>query len=62
LPRAGQHQLQRRSEPIVRTPEDAFRCLMGSKLDLPVVGNRLLRKTGQNASLKQDYSTAFDLD
>jgi carbamoyltransferase len=51
-----------RGEPIVCTPEDAFRCFMGSELDLLVVGNCVLRKTEQNASLKQDYSTAFDLD
>jgi carbamoyltransferase len=51
-----------RGEPIVCTPEDAFRCFMGSELDLLVVGNCILRKIEQNASLKQDYSTAFDLD
>ena len=28
-----------RSEPIVCTPEDAFRCFMGTELDLLVVGN-----------------------
>jgi hypothetical protein len=27
-----------------------------------VVGNCVLLKTEQNASLKQDYSAAFDLD
>jgi carbamoyltransferase len=51
-----------RGEPIVCTPEDAFRCFMGSELDLLVVGNCVLRKTEQNASLKRDYSTAFDPD
>ena len=51
-----------RGEPIVCAPEDAFRCFMGSELDLLVVGNCLLTKTEQNPSLKQDYSTAFDLD
>jgi len=51
-----------RGEPIVCTPEDAFRCFMGSELDLLVVGNCVLRKADQDASLKQDYSSAFELD
>jgi carbamoyltransferase len=51
-----------RGEPIVCTPEDAFRCFMGNELDLLVIGNCMLRKVGQDASLKQDYSSAFELD
>jgi carbamoyltransferase len=51
-----------RGEPIVCTPEDAFRCFMGNELDLLVVGNCVLRKSEQNAALKQDYSSAFELD
>jgi carbamoyltransferase len=51
-----------RGEPIVCTPEDAFRCFMGNELDLLVVGNCVLRKPEQNAALKQDYSSAFELD
>ena len=51
-----------RGEPIVCTPDDAFRCFMGSELDLLVVGNCVLIKTDQDPSLKKDYSTAFDLD
>ena len=51
-----------RSEPIVCTPEDAFRCFMGSDIDVLVVGNCLLRKEDQNPALKQDYKHAFDLD
>jgi carbamoyltransferase len=51
-----------RGEPIVCTPEDAFRCFMGNELDLLVVGNCMLRKSEQNAALKQDYSSAFELD
>jgi hypothetical protein len=31
-------------------------------LDLLVVGNCVLRKSEQNAALKQDYSSAFELD
>ena len=51
-----------RGEPIVCTPEDAFRCFMGNELDVLVVGNCVLRKSEQNPDLKQDYSSAFDLD
>ena len=51
-----------RGEPIVCTPEDAFRCFMGSELDLLVVGNCVLTKQEQNQNLKQDYSRAFELD
>jgi carbamoyltransferase len=51
-----------RGEPIVCTPEDAFRCFMGNELDLLAVGNCVLRKADQDASLKQDYSSAFELD
>lgn len=51
-----------RGEPIVCTPEDAFRCFMGNELDLLVVGNCVLAKQEQNQTLKQDYSQAFDLD
>ena len=51
-----------RGEPIVCTPEDAFRCFMGNELDLLVVGSCVLAKQAQNQTLKQDYSRAFDLD
>jgi carbamoyltransferase len=51
-----------RGEPIVCTPEDAFRCFMGNELELLVVGNCVLRKAQQNAELKRDYSSAFELD
>jgi len=51
-----------RGEPIVCTPEDAFRCFMGNELDLLVVGNCVLHKAGQDQSLKRDYSSAFELD
>ena len=51
-----------RGEPIVCTPEDAFRCFMGNELDLLVIGNCVLHKTAQDHRLKRDYSSAFDLD
>jgi carbamoyltransferase len=51
-----------RGEPIVCTPEDAFRCFMGNELDMLVVGNCILQKAEQDARLKRDYSQAFELD
>ena len=49
-----------RGEPIVCTPEDAFRCFMGNELDFLVVGNCVLKKAEQDPALKQDFSSAFD--
>jgi carbamoyltransferase len=51
-----------RGEPIANTPEDAFRCLMGSEIDMLVVGNCVLDKERQNSSLVLDYRNAFDPD
>ncbi|GGF65016.1 hypothetical protein GCM10007301_26030 [Azorhizobium oxalatiphilum] len=51
-----------RGEPIVCTPEDAFRCLMGTEIEVLAVGNCLLRKEAQNPALKLNYETAFELD
>jgi carbamoyltransferase len=51
-----------RGEPIVHTPEDAFRCFMGTELDVLAVGNCLLRKRDQPDSLRQEYHTSFALD
>jgi carbamoyltransferase len=51
-----------RGEPIVATPEDAFRCFMGTELDMLVVGNAILRKEDQPAHLKGDYKNAYELD
>ncbi|MEK4034775.1 carbamoyltransferase [Methylocystis sp. IM3] len=51
-----------RGEPIVSTPEDAFRCFMGSDIEFLAVGNCILRKADQDASLALDYKNAFELD
>jgi carbamoyltransferase len=51
-----------RGEPIVCTPEDAFRCFMGSEIEVLTVGNCFLLKEDQDPSLKLDYKNAFDLD
>ena len=51
-----------RGEPIVCTPQDAFRCFMGTEMDLLVVGNCLLRKADQDPALAVDYAENFALD
>ena len=51
-----------RGEPIVCTPEDAFRCFMGTELDVLAVGNCYLRKGDQDPALKAAYSENFELD
>ncbi len=51
-----------RGEPIVCTPQDAFRCFMGNELDVLAVGNCYLRKEEQNPALRQNYEMAFEPD
>jgi len=51
-----------RGEPIVCTPEDAFKCFMGTELDLLVVGNCVLNKNLQDNKLIKSYKDKYDLD
>ncbi len=51
-----------RGEPIVCTPEDAFKCFMGTEMDVLVIGNAYLEKARQDPSLQTDYKDAFELD
>ncbi|MES2905689.1 MAG: carbamoyltransferase [Pseudomonadota bacterium] len=51
-----------RGEPIVGTPEDAFRCFMGTDIEVLIVGNCMLRKEEQDMALKQNYEDKFERD
>ena len=51
-----------RGEPIVCTPEDAFRCFMGTEIEALAIGNCFLLKHKQNPSLRQNYEQKFELD
>ena len=51
-----------RGEPIVCTPTDAFKCFMGTDLDMLTIGNYLLYKEEQNLFLKENYEERYDLD
>jgi len=50
-----------RSEPIVATPEDAFRCFMGTDIEILVIENCFLEKKKQKVD-KKNYFKDFDLD
>ncbi len=51
-----------RGEPIVGSPEDAFRCFMGTEIERLAVGNCWLRKEDQNPALKQNHVPQSGLD
>lgn len=51
-----------RGEPIVCTPEDAFKCFMGTELDCLVIGNCFLEKSAQNSELIENYENKYELD
>ncbi|WP_068081830.1 carbamoyltransferase [Polycladidibacter stylochi] len=51
-----------RGEPIVCTPQDAFRCFMGTELDMLVIGDFVLEKKEQNPKLRVSYEAKYELD
>ena len=51
-----------RGEPIICSPTDAFKCFMGTELDVLAVGNYFLIKEEQDASLKENYEERYELD
>ena len=51
-----------RGEPIVCTTTDAFKCFMGTELDILVVGDYLLNKVEQNEMLINNYQNKYELD
>jgi hypothetical protein len=51
-----------RGEPIVCTPEDAFRCFMGTGIEALAIGNCFLRKEDQDPAFRVDYRSAFNPD
>jgi carbamoyltransferase len=51
-----------RGEPIVKSPEDAYRCFMGTNLDYLVIGNFILSKQEQFIFTNQPYRSKFNLD
>jgi len=51
-----------RGEPIVCSPEDAFKCFMGTELDILAIGDYFLVKKEQDESLKESYKDKYELD
>tara|TARA_B100000902_G_C27316389_1_gene921607 strand:+ start:1633 stop:3474 length:1842 start_codon:yes stop_codon:yes gene_type:complete len=51
-----------RGEPIVNTPDDAYKCFMGTELDYLIIGNFYLNKKNQPSNLLQNYKNQFKLD
>ena len=51
-----------RGEPIICTPTDAFKCFMGTEMDVLAIGNYLLYKDHQNEALKENYEARYELD
>jgi carbamoyltransferase len=51
-----------RGEPIVCSPKDAFKCFMGTELDMIVIGNYLLKKKDQNKLLEKNYQKSYVMD
>jgi carbamoyltransferase len=51
-----------RGEPIVCTPEDAFRCFMGTEIEVLVVGNCYLRKDAQDRGRISHHGAMFEPD
>ena len=51
-----------RGEPIICTPTDAFKCFMGTEMDVLAVGNFVLYKEQQDEALKENYEERYELD
>ena len=51
-----------RGEPIICSPTDAFRCFMGTDMDVLSVGNYLLYKEQQEDALLESYKEFYELD
>ena len=51
-----------RGEPIVESPKDAYKCFMGTGLDILIIGAFLMKKEEQPKSLLNEYKDEFELD
>jgi carbamoyltransferase len=52
-----------RGEPIVCTPQDAYRCFMRTEMDVLVLEDRILYKSGQPKWIEEkDWRREFELD
>ncbi len=51
-----------RGEPIVNSPSDAFRCFMGTNIDILIIENFVLHKNSQEKNIDMNYKGQYKLD
>ena len=51
-----------RGEPIICAPTDAFKCFMGTEIDVLALGNYVLYKEHQDESLEENYKERYEHD
>jgi len=51
-----------RGEPIICTPTHAFKCFMGTEMDVLAIGSYVLKKEQQDEALKENYEKHYELD
>jgi carbamoyltransferase len=51
-----------RGEPIVCSIEDAYKCFMGTDMDILVCENTIMYKNDQDKKLLKDYKNKYELD
>jgi carbamoyltransferase len=51
-----------RGEPMVCSPTDAFKCFMGTEIDVLTIGNYVLYKAQQDVSLKKNFEEHYEFD
>lgn len=52
-----------RGEPIVCSPEDAYKCFMRTEMDVLMIGNMILYKSEQPVwEEREDWRTVYELD
>jgi carbamoyltransferase len=51
-----------RGEPIVCSPNDAFKCFMGTEMELLIIGNCILKKDNQKIQVNNNYKKLYPLD
>lgn len=51
-----------RGEPPVCSPADAYRCFMGTELDILVLGNCVVLKANHSSTNQVDYKSRYTLD
>ena len=51
-----------RGEPIVCSVSDAFKCMMGTNLDILVIEDFIMYRDEQSKNLKKSYQSEFELD